>query len=153
MNLAREDLCAFESVLKNHLWYMHHLFFFLPGFSRYNKNTYMCLCMACIHIKITQHQASRVNPAALLWSCQTISSALNVELMKAYHLHVSLKKMNLRRPRSAASNGCGTLSLCLSLSLFCIALLCCTLWYLQVLCGQVSCWNAQIGHLLRDKVY
>lgn len=58
--------------------------------------------------------------------------------------------MNLRRPRSAASNGCGTLSLSLS-ALVWAAWLCCTFWYLQVLCGQVSCRNAKIGHLLRDR--
>lgn len=73
--------------------------------------------------------------------------------MKAYHLHVSSMKMNLRHPHSAASNGCGTLFLSWCLSLFCAALLCCTVWYLQVLCGQVSCWNAEIGHLLRDRAY
>lgn len=46
-----------------------------------------------------------------------------------------------------------SLSLCLSLSLALVwaVLLCCTFWYLQVLCGQVSCRNAKIGHLLRDR--
>lgn len=67
--------------------------------------------------------------------------------------------MNLRHPHAVASNGCGCLSLslslslhlCLSRSLFCATLLCWTFRYLQVLCGQVSSWNAQIGHLLRGK--
>lgn len=133
MNLAEEDLCmcVFTHVCLNQhllLWHMNPCSLFLPIFLHYvnvkkSAKAVGIFYMSCVHItKTTVHQEP--NPAVLLWSHQRISSQLNVDLVKAYHLHVSLKKMNLRRPHSAASNGCGTLSLFAS-AFHCSVLCCC----------------------------
>lgn len=101
----------------------------------------MRLYMSWAHVKNTTMQ-QELNPA--VWLIE-----LNVELVKAYHLHVSLKKWT-----SGAHTARPQMGVLLSLPppVSSVPRCCAASWYLQVLCGQVSCWYAEVGHLLRDKV-
>jgi len=58
--------------------------------------------------------------------------------VKAYHLHVRLKEMNLRHPHSAASNACCTLSLPQPLIVLCLD----AVLHILVLTGFV--WASQL---------
>lgn len=127
----------------------------LPSCKKQKKKTktawHVNLTKDCVKVCVTPVcllSCQRTNTHQKLNATLTVNS---FKFAKAYYLHLSRRTWTLRCPHILASNGCRPF--CLSFALVWAALLCCTFLYLQILCGQVSGWNAKIGHLLGDRAH
>lgn len=138
----------------------------LPSFIKIASNVNVAVQGLCVRVCVLSH-VTLETPAFVCTSCRSDDwvpqrycdrLTIQVHSMKlswrkhiiytlarrnwAWDAHTALRPqmdaaLSLREPRPA-----------FGLS---FALPPCTCGYLQVLCGHVSCWDAKIGHLLRDR--